>query len=112
MTRRNSWETGTSGGAAVHPHIRAELLSEVSTDGVIGLTRVLRAAGRGDQDAAQMPVAALLRALPGMGSLTAHELLRSAHIREDQQVRDLDAYQWGPLLQIMSRLSRARYGIR
>ncbi|MFF4648638.1 hypothetical protein [Streptomyces sp. NPDC001380] len=88
------------------PRSRAGLLSEVSTGGPLALTAVLRRADLGDDTAARMPVAALLRALPGMGPLTAHDLLGVARIREDQQVRDLRDDQRGALLQIVGRLVR------
>jgi hypothetical protein len=110
MSEHDSREIHFSGTAVLHPHTRAELLSEVSTDGVLALTRALRDADRGDETAAVVPVSALLRALPGVGPLTAHELLRLAHVREDQRVCDLYADQRGVLLQIMSRLARTPLG--
>lgn len=109
MVRRDSWETGTP-GAAPHPHTRAALLSEVSTDGVLAITRALRGADHGDETAAQAPVSALLRALPGVGPLTAHELLRIAGIGEEQQIQELRPRQRAALLQIMGRLTAVPHG--
>ncbi|MFJ6215419.1 hypothetical protein ACIQGZ_19130 [Streptomyces sp. NPDC092296] len=105
MNHRNPGDSeAASALAAVHPHTRGALLSAISTDGVLALTRALRDADLGDETAATAPVSSLLRALPGMGALTAHELLRSAHIKEHDQVRDLHPDQRAALVQIISHL--------
>ncbi|WP_055586157.1 hypothetical protein [Peterkaempfera griseoplana] len=109
MTGCHPGRTGDPGGAASHPRNEAELLSEVSTDGALAISRVLRDAEQGDETAARMRVSALLRALPGVGLLTAHELLRLTGIREAQQVRDLEPSQLGALLQIISRFTGAAH---
>lgn len=70
-------EPGTDPEAA---HRQALVLSEVSAEGAVGLFRVLRRAAAGDEDAAAVPVSALLRAIPGMTLLDAHDFLLRAHI--------------------------------
>ncbi|WP_377268134.1 hypothetical protein [Peterkaempfera sp. SMS 1(5)a] len=109
MTGCHSGDAENPGGAAPHPHNEAELLSEVSTGGVLAISRTLRDAGQGDETAARVRVSALLRALPGVGPLTAHDLLGLAGICEAQQVRDLEPSQLGALLQIISRLTGAAH---
>ncbi|WP_159012091.1 hypothetical protein [Streptomyces sp. NRRL F-5123] len=61
-------------------HRQALVLSEVSAEGAVGLFRVLRRAASGDEDAASVPVSALLRAIPGMTLLDSHDFLLRAHI--------------------------------
>jgi hypothetical protein len=61
-------------------HRQALVLSEVAAEGAVGLFRVLRRAASGDEDAASVPVSALLRAIPGMTLLDSHDFLVRAHI--------------------------------
>lgn len=61
-------------------HRQAMVLSEVAAEGPVGLSRVLRRAASGDEDAAAVPVSALLRAVPGMTLLDSHDFLLRAHI--------------------------------
>ncbi|MFI0717781.1 hypothetical protein [Streptomyces sp. NPDC021224] len=70
-------------GVALDPdaaHRQALVLSEVAAEGAVGLFRVLRRAASGDEDAATVPVSALLRAIPGMTLLDSHDFLLRAHI--------------------------------
>ncbi|WP_037573802.1 hypothetical protein [Phaeacidiphilus oryzae] len=85
-------------------HRRILLLGQISTDGLAGLARVLRAARDGDPAAASMNVGSVLRALPGMGWFGAHDLLRSAGLRERDLLRDLTAAQRGELCLTVSHL--------
>jgi hypothetical protein len=56
------------------------VLSEVAAEGPVGLYRVLRRAVSGDEDAAAVPVSALLRAIPGVTLLDSHDFLARSHI--------------------------------
>jgi hypothetical protein len=76
----------------------------VSTEGVTGLARVLRRAGSGDAAAGAMTVGSLLRALPDVGWFGAHDLLRSAGLRERDLLRDLTTAQHGELCLALSRM--------
>lgn len=61
-------------------HRQALVLSEVAAEGPVGLYRVLRRAVSGDEDAAAVPVSALLRAIPGVTLLDSHDFLARSHI--------------------------------
>jgi hypothetical protein len=61
-------------------HRRALVLSEVVAEGPVGLYRVLRRAASGDEDAAAVPVSALVRAIPGVTLLDSHDFLVRSHI--------------------------------
>ncbi|MBY8889447.1 hypothetical protein K7472_32115 [Streptomyces sp. PTM05] len=81
---------------------RLRLLGEVSTGGTTALLRILRRAG-GPEDpaAAHVRFSALLRALPGMGALTAHEILNAAGVAEHQRVGDLRPGQLAVLMRAL-----------
>lgn len=87
-------------------HRRALVLSEVAAEGPVGLFRVLREAASGDEDAAGIRVSALVRALPGMGSLECYELLLRAHIRETGLAGELTP---GQRVALVGVLDRAQY---
>lgn len=70
-------------------HRRALLLGEVTADGAAGLSRVLRRAARGDPDAADIPVAALVRAVRPLGALDTHDFCSRAHVESGQRAGDL-----------------------
>ncbi|WP_225849254.1 hypothetical protein [Streptomyces sp. HPF1205] len=89
-------------------HRRALVLSEVATEGTPGLSRVLRRAASIDGDAADIQVAALVRALPGMGALDCHDLLSRAHIREAGRAGDLTPGQRVALVELADRTQKLR----
>jgi hypothetical protein len=64
----------------------------------------------GDRVAAAMTVGELLRALPDVGWLTAHDLLRYAGIGNDPHVGDLTRAQCGGLAIALSRVGTALGG--
>ena len=82
-------------------HRRALVLSEVAADGAPGLSRVLRRAAKGDQDAAGIPVGSLVRAVHPLGALDTHEFLRRSHIRESELAGDLSPGQRVALLSLV-----------
>jgi len=92
-------------------HRRAVVLSEVATGGTIGLTRVLRRAASIDGDAADIRVAALVRAVPGMGALDCYELLSRTHIREAGLAGDLTPGQRVALVELVDRTQHMREAI-
>jgi hypothetical protein len=89
-----AWEAG---------HRRALVLSEVVAEGQVGLYRVLRRAAAGDEDAAGIRVAALVRALPGMGTFDSHDMLVRAHIREGGLAGELTPGQRVALIECVDR---------
>jgi hypothetical protein len=70
-------------------HQQALVLSEVAAEGPVGLFRVLRRAASGDEDAGALPVSTLVRALPGVTLLDAHDFLVRAHIPPPTPAADL-----------------------
>jgi hypothetical protein len=84
-------------------HRRALVLSEVVTEGTVGLSRVLRRAAAIDSDAADVRVAALVRAIPGIGAIDTYELLSAAHIREAGRAGDLTPGQRVALVELVDR---------
>lgn len=94
-------------GAVPERRARALVLGAVSTEGMPALDLALIRARAGDQVVAAMTVGELLRALPGVGWLTAHDLLRYAGIGNDTRVGDLTAAQHGGLAQALSRVGDA-----
>jgi hypothetical protein len=89
-------------------HRRARVLSEVATEGTTGLSRVLRRAAAIDDEAADIQVSALVRAVPGMGALDSHELLVRAHIRETGRAGDLTPGQRVALVELVDRTQKLR----
>lgn len=78
---------------------RTRILGEVNTGGVPAFLRVLRRAREGtDPSAARISLSALLRALPGMGAVAAHELLACEGIHEEDRLLDLRPGQLAGLL--------------
>ncbi len=94
-------------GEEVDRHARALVLGAVSTEGMPALDLALIRARAGDPVVAAMTVGELLRALPDVGWLTAHDLLRRAGIGDDTRVGDLTAAQRGGLAQVLSRVGGA-----
>lgn len=75
---------------AVTHQDQVRLLGEISSGGLPALVNILRRARTGDDPAAAaMPLSSLLRAMPGMGSMTVHELIATERIREGQHVGDI-----------------------
>lgn len=72
--------------------------------------RALIRARAGDRVVATMTVGELLRALPGVGWLTAHDLLRYAGVGNDTRVSDLTPAQHGRLAVALSRVVAAPGG--
>ena len=98
--------SGTFSQAAdPEPHAAELILAAVSTEGLPALVRVLLAARTGDQDAARMPVGALLRALPGTSWFTAHDAVSLAGITEATRVGELDPVQRSIITRNLSRTS-------
>lgn len=87
-------------------HRRARVLSEVAAEGPVGLSRVLRRAAAGDEDAAGIRVEALVRALSGMGLFDSHALLLRAHIREAGLAGELSP---GQRVALVEYVDRARH---
>jgi hypothetical protein len=95
---------GTAAGpAAPDPHAAELILAAVSAEGLPALLRVLLAARTGDRDAAGMRVGTLLRALPGTGWFTAHDLVSLAGITEATLVGELDPVQRSILTRNLGR---------
>jgi len=96
-----------SGGTALvaepEPHAAELMLAGVYAEGLPALVRVLLAARNGDRNAAGMRVGALLRALPGTGWFTAHDLIRFAGITEATRVGELDQTQRSSLTRNLAR---------
>jgi hypothetical protein len=84
------------------------VLGEVATDGMLGLLRVLRRTGAADAPAGQVPASAALHALPGMGLLTGHEVLRRAHVTEGQILASLTPAQRVAICRLITRLQHIR----
>lgn len=80
-------------------HRRALVLSEVVAEGVPGLSRVLRRAAAGDEDAAGIPVATLVHALPGVSAPAGLEFLVRARIGDTDLAGDLTPGQRVALLE-------------
>ncbi len=97
------------GAAAVPAHEeRVRLLGEVSTGGLPALLHVMRRAHTGEDPAARlMTLSSLLRALPGMGAVTVHELIAAEGIGEGVLVGDVPPGELGALLRTLDRLDRA-----
>lgn len=81
-------------------HRRALVLSEVAAEGTVGLSRVLRRA-MSDDDAAAIPVSALVHAVPGMTAMDGYELMVRAHINGGDVAGDLDPGQRVALLELV-----------
>ena len=86
-------------------HRRALVLSEVAADGASGLSRVLRRASSGDEDAAAITVSALVRSVRPLTALDTHEFLRRAHIRETDLAGDISPGQRVALVSVIDRFS-------
>jgi hypothetical protein len=84
-------------------HRRALVLSEIAAEGGPGLSRVLRRAAKGDQDAAGIRVGSLVRAVRPLGALDTHEFLLRSHIRESDLAGDLTPGQRVALLSLVDR---------
>jgi hypothetical protein len=89
-------------------HRRALVLSEVAAEGPVGLFRVLRRAAAGDDDAKDIRVSALVRALPGTGAIECHELLLRAHISETGLAGELSPGQRVALVGVVDRAQYVR----
>lgn len=83
---------------------RALMLGGVAADGPIGVFRVLRMAGAGDMDAQSIAVSALVRALPGVGALDAHDVLVRTQITESRTVGDLNPPERATLRRLILRV--------
>jgi hypothetical protein len=88
-------------------HRRALVLSEVAAEGTAGLSRVLRRA-LADDDAAAIPVSALVRAVPGMTALDGYEVMVRAHIGGDEVAGDLSPGQRVALLELVRTTDHMR----
>jgi hypothetical protein len=91
-------------------HARALVLGDVCTGGMPAFDLALIRARAGDRVVATMTVGELLRALPGVGWLTAHDLLRYAGVGNDTRVSDLTPAQHGRLAVALSRVVAAPGG--
>jgi hypothetical protein len=100
---------GSEPGDAVSPELhraRELLLAAVAEEGPARLAHLcLDAWDGGDAVAAGMPLGALLRAIPGMGPITAHEILVHLHATEATRVGELDHAQ---RVALPAALARAR----
>ncbi|BBA98868.1 hypothetical protein RVR_5226 [Actinacidiphila reveromycinica] len=86
-------------------HRRALVLSEVAAEGATGLSRVLRRASAGDEDAAAITVSALVRSVRPLTALDTHQFLRRAHIAEGDLAGDLTPGQRVALVSLVDRFS-------
>ncbi|MBP0456553.1 hypothetical protein [Streptomyces montanisoli] len=85
-------------------HDRTRLLSEVAHGGTSALLCVIRRAHEGrDAAAGHISMSALLRAVPGMGAVTVHELIASVGVHESQEVREVAPHQIAGLLRALGR---------
>ena len=91
--------------ADTEPHAAELILAAVSAEGLPALVRVLLAARTGDRDTAGMRVGALLRALPGTGWFTAHDLVSLAGITEATRVGELDPAQRSIITRNLGRIT-------
>jgi hypothetical protein len=82
---------------------RTSLLREVTEQGADGLAGVLERADEGDQVAAGLRVARLLRALPGIGTVRAGDLMKRLDIAENRRVRGLGPRQRAGLMEAVRR---------
>ncbi|MBY8881757.1 hypothetical protein [Actinacidiphila acidipaludis] len=89
-------------------HRRALVLSEVAAEGTVGLCRALRRAAS-DEEAAAIPVSALLHAVPGMTALDSYELMLRAHVHDKDLAGDLTPGQRVTLLELVSTTSHVRH---
>ncbi len=87
---------------------RARVLSEVASEGTVGLCRVLRRAASPDDEAASVPVSALVNAVPGITVLDAYELMLRTHVHERDLAGDLSPGQRVALLELVSTTVRMR----
>lgn len=75
-------------------HLQRELLlAAVAHEGPTAAARVCHDALRGEPAAAGLPLAALLRALPTVSWLTAHDILKVTRADEDTELGSLNPYQ-------------------
>jgi len=85
------------------------LLGQITTEGTVGMFRVLRRATEGDPGARGLQASAVVRALPGMGALAGHEVLRRAHISDTRSVGELDVEQRVALCRLVTGMQRLRH---
>jgi hypothetical protein len=83
-------------GAALHRE-EEKLLAAVAKDGAARLAHLCLDAWHGDAVAAGMTLGSLLRALPGVGPVGAHDLLRRVGATESTKLGGLTASQRGAL---------------
>jgi hypothetical protein len=101
--------------SAASPHQAAELrrrqeiaLAAVAADGPTQVAELLLAARRGDTVAASLAIGPVLRALPGVDWLTAHDLLRRAGIPDQATpLGELDHAQRTGLVLCLAQPTRA-----
>ena len=87
---------------------RAEVLGEVRAEGISALARVLRRAAAGDETAAGIRAAALVRSLPDMSMLDYYDILSRAHVRGARLAGDLDPAERVALVRTATRMRRLR----
>jgi hypothetical protein len=102
--------SGISGAISPELHRAQELLlAAVAEGGTARLAHIcLDAWDGGDAVAAGMTLGSLLRALPGMGPLTAHEILTRLHATEATRVGELDHAQRVALPAALAHAQRPR----
>lgn len=88
-------------------HRRALVLSEVATEGVMALSRVLRRAARGDGAATDIPVVLLIRAVPVLRTADSADLLTRARIPQSCVAGDLAPGQRVALLELVGLAQNA-----
>lgn len=87
---------------------RAAVLGEVRAEGISALARVLRRAAAGDETAAGIRAAALVRSLPEMSMLDSYDILSRAHVRGARLAGDLDPAERVTLVRTATRMRRLR----
>lgn len=92
--------------AAETAHRRAVVLSEIAAGGLPAFALALIHARNGDETVARMTASELLRAVPGVGFLTSHDLLCRAGIPESGRVGELLPDQRVALVEAVCWLSR------
>jgi hypothetical protein len=113
-TSRGS-STGSVPEERISPALRRAqemLLAAVAEGGTARLAHIcLDAWDGGDTVAAGMTLGALLRALTGMGPITAHEILAHLHADGATRVGELDHAQRGALPTALARARRPRTSV-
>ncbi|MEU6854079.1 hypothetical protein ABZ901_29650 [Actinacidiphila alni] len=110
------WHTRSTRPAAVSDpkavRRRAAVLGDVAAEGATGAFRVLRRAAAHDPEVCDIRVAALVRAVPGMGVVDAHDVMIRAGIREGRVLGELGVPERIALSRLIMRRHRLNRMLR